>query len=95
QYGIPKPWYFPFTSSYWCGTRVGSDAEPDLLHELENQKGYLEKPPPGMKPGVCIRNLVKVYKTGNKLAVDGLSLDFYQDHITSFLGHNGAGKTTT
>lgn len=48
-----------------------------------------------MKPGVCIRNLVKVYKTGNKLAVDGLSLDFYQDHITSFLGHNGAGKTTT
>uniref|UniRef100_A0A9J7YWA7 P-type phospholipid transporter n=1 Tax=Cyprinus carpio carpio TaxID=630221 RepID=A0A9J7YWA7_CYPCA len=95
QYGIPKPWYFPFTSSYWCGTPVGSDAHPDLLHELENQSGYLEKPPPGMKPGVCIRNLVKVYKTGNKLAVDGLSLDFYQDHITSFLGHNGAGKTTT
>uniref|UniRef100_A0A8C2KTR9 ABC transporter domain-containing protein n=1 Tax=Cyprinus carpio TaxID=7962 RepID=A0A8C2KTR9_CYPCA len=94
QYGIPKPWYFPFTSSYWCGTPVGSDAHPDLLHELENQS-YLEKPPPGMKPGVCIRNLVKVYKTGNKLAVDGLSLDFYQDHITSFLGHNGAGKTTT
>lgn len=57
--------------------------------------GYLEKAPSGMKPGVCIRNLVKVYKTGNKLAVDGLSLDFYQDHITSFLGHNGAGKTTT
>uniref|UniRef100_A0A8C2KP21 ABC transporter domain-containing protein n=1 Tax=Cyprinus carpio TaxID=7962 RepID=A0A8C2KP21_CYPCA len=82
QYGIPKPWYFPFTSSYWCGTPVGSDAHPDLLHELENQS-------------VCIRNLVKVYKTGNKLAVDGLSLDFYQDHITSFLGHNGAGKTTT
>uniref|UniRef100_A0A673HB38 ABC transporter domain-containing protein n=1 Tax=Sinocyclocheilus rhinocerous TaxID=307959 RepID=A0A673HB38_9TELE len=82
QYGIPKPWYFPFTSSYWCGTPVGSDAQPDLLQELENQS-------------VCIRNLVKVYKTGNKLAVDGLSLDFYQDHITSFLGHNGAGKTTT
>ncbi|XP_016419525.1 ATP-binding cassette sub-family A member 1 [Sinocyclocheilus rhinocerous] len=95
QYGIPKPWYFPFTSSYWCGTPVGSDAQPDLLQELENQSGFLEKPPPGMKPGVCIRNLVKVYKTGNKLAVDGLSLDFYQDHITSFLGHNGAGKTTT
>ncbi|KAK9972436.1 hypothetical protein ABG768_025743, partial [Culter alburnus] len=95
QYGIPKPWYFPFTSSYWCGTRVGSDTEPDLIHELEDQKGYLEKAPSGMKPGVCIRNLVKVYKTGNKLAVDGLSLDFYQDHITSFLGHNGAGKTTT
>ncbi|XP_067284959.1 phospholipid-transporting ATPase ABCA1 [Pseudorasbora parva] len=95
QYGIPKPWYFPFTSSYWCGTQVGSDAEPDLLNELEDQNGYLEKSPSGIKPGVCLRNLVKVYKTGNKLAVDGLSLDFYQDHITSFLGHNGAGKTTT
>nr|XP_055026150.1 phospholipid-transporting ATPase ABCA1 isoform X1 [Misgurnus anguillicaudatus] len=95
QYGIPKPWYFPFTSSYWCGTRVGSDAEPDPIKELEDQSGYLEKPPMSMKAGVCIRNLVKVYKTGNKLAVDGLSLDFYRDHITSFLGHNGAGKTTT
>uniref|UniRef100_A0AAR2JFK1 ABC transporter domain-containing protein n=1 Tax=Pygocentrus nattereri TaxID=42514 RepID=A0AAR2JFK1_PYGNA len=78
QYGIPKPWYFPFTSSYWCGTPVGSynEAEP-------------------LDPGVSIRNLVKVYKTGKKLAVDKLSLDFYQDQITSFLGHNGAGKTTT
>ncbi|XP_073763802.1 phospholipid-transporting ATPase ABCA1 isoform X1 [Danio rerio] len=95
QYGIAKPWYFPFTSSYWCGSRVGSDGHPDLLQDLENQSGFLEKPPSGLKPGVCIRNLVKVYKTGNKLAVDGLSLDFYQDHITSFLGHNGAGKTTT
>uniref|UniRef100_A0A8B9KKR1 P-type phospholipid transporter n=1 Tax=Astyanax mexicanus TaxID=7994 RepID=A0A8B9KKR1_ASTMX len=95
QYGIPKPWYFPFTSSYWCGTPVGSDTEPDALDALEDQNGYLEKPPPGLKAGVSIRNLVKVYKTGNKLAVDKLSLDFYQDHITSFLGHNGAGKTTT
>uniref|UniRef100_A0A8B9KLW2 P-type phospholipid transporter n=1 Tax=Astyanax mexicanus TaxID=7994 RepID=A0A8B9KLW2_ASTMX len=133
QYGIPKPWYFPFTSSYWCGTPVGSDTEPDALDALEDQnalkcllkllhlfldkklqtlkKGffkpslnstpllslffYLRNPPPGLKAGVSIRNLVKVYKTGNKLAVDKLSLDFYQDHITSFLGHNGAGKTTT
>lgn len=57
--------------------------------------GYLEKPPSNLKAGVSIRNLVKVYKTGKKLAVDKLSLDFYQDQITSFLGHNGAGKTTT
>lgn len=58
-------------------------------------KEYLEKPPPDAKPGVSIRNLVKIYKSGKKLAVDGLSVDFYQNHITSFLGHNGAGKTTT
>ena len=58
-------------------------------------KEYMEKPPLNMKAGVSIRNLVKIYKTGKKLAVDGLNLDFYENQITSFLGHNGAGKTTT
>lgn len=37
QYGIPKPWYFPFTSSYWCGTQAGAD--PDPLDALEEQNG--------------------------------------------------------
>ncbi|POI33213.1 hypothetical protein CIB84_003036, partial [Bambusicola thoracicus] len=40
-------------------------------------------------------NLVKVYRDGKKVAVDGLTLNFYEGQITSFLGHNGAGKTTT
>ena len=30
-----------------------------------------------------------------QLAVDKLSLNLYENQITSFLGHNGAGKTTT
>ncbi|XP_037549875.1 phospholipid-transporting ATPase ABCA1-like [Nematolebias whitei] len=95
QYGIPKPWYFPFTSSYWCGTASAPEHNPDLLlHSTANDE-YMEKPPPDIKAGVSIRNLVKIYKTGKKLAVDGLSLDFYENQITSFLGHNGAGKTTT
>ncbi|KAK2865759.1 hypothetical protein Q7C36_001815 [Tachysurus vachellii] len=95
QYGIPRPWYFPLTFSYWCGTPAGADIEQDSLDALEEQNAYLEKPPSNLKAGVSIRNLVKVYKTGKKLAVDKLSLDFYKDQITSFLGHNGAGKTTT
>ncbi|XP_078736245.1 phospholipid-transporting ATPase ABCA1-like [Lampetra fluviatilis] len=45
--------------------------------------------------GVSVQNLVKKYSTMERPAVDGLSLNFYQDQITSFLGHNGAGKTTT
>lgn len=44
--------------------------------------------------GVNIRNLGKTYSNG-KVALCNLSLDFYEDQITSFLGHNGAGKTTT
>lgn len=55
----------------------------------------IEEEPAHIKPGVYIENLVKVYSNGNKLAVDGLSLKFYNGQITSFLGHNGAGKTTT
>uniref|UniRef100_A0A8C6NIC1 ABC transporter domain-containing protein n=1 Tax=Nothobranchius furzeri TaxID=105023 RepID=A0A8C6NIC1_NOTFU len=124
QYGIPKPWNFPFTSSYWCGTASATDNRTDLLQDSRVEDGklsfdfhfshlaskhlyscfllylwvyevYLEKPPSNSKAGVSIRNLVKIYKTGKKLAVDGLSMDFYENQITSFLGHNGAGKTTT
>uniref|UniRef100_A0AAQ6A9B3 ABC transporter domain-containing protein n=1 Tax=Amphiprion ocellaris TaxID=80972 RepID=A0AAQ6A9B3_AMPOC len=133
QYGIPKPWYFPFTKSYWCGTIPVTDENPDLLQDSTEYNSkllfsisflplvcilsylysftcflclflcfyacvceeYLEKPPPNMKAGVSVRNLVKIYKTGKKLAVDGLSVDFFESQITSFLGHNGAGKTTT
>ncbi|CAG2225262.1 ABCA1 [Mytilus edulis] len=55
----------------------------------------VEEEPKNKKVGVSIRNLKKVYKTGNKVAVDGLSINFYEGQISSFLGHNGAGKTTT
>ncbi|KAG7461875.1 hypothetical protein MATL_G00195770 [Megalops atlanticus] len=95
QYGIAKPWYFPFTATYWCGTSAAPHSDPDLLKGSADQNCYMEPPPPNMKAGVSIRNLVKIYKTGKKVAVDGLSVDFYEDQITSFLGHNGAGKTTT
>jgi ATP-binding cassette subfamily A (ABC1) protein 3 len=43
---------------------------------------------------VQIRDLRKVY-SGGKVAVEGLTLDLYEDHITALLGHNGAGKSTT
>ncbi|KAL1023696.1 hypothetical protein UPYG_G00044710 [Umbra pygmaea] len=93
QYGIPRPWYFPFTKSYWCGEKQGK-------HVQERSEGNaeavcIEEEPSHIEPGVYIKNLVKVYSNGNKLAVDGLTLGFYEGQITSFLGHNGAGKTTT
>uniref|UniRef100_A0A8C6WUV1 P-type phospholipid transporter n=1 Tax=Neogobius melanostomus TaxID=47308 RepID=A0A8C6WUV1_9GOBI len=88
QYGIPKPCYFPFTASYWCGRNAVSASDPDLIKDSCEHNGKVSS-------GVSVRNLVKIYKTGKKLAVDGLSVDFYENQITSFLGHNGAGKTTT
>ncbi|XP_073522622.1 phospholipid-transporting ATPase ABCA1 isoform X2 [Phyllobates terribilis] len=94
QYGIPRPWYFPFTKSYWCGE------EPKLIHhpsslQKDSSEVCMEEEPSHLSLGVSIQNLVKIYRDGKKVAVDGLSLSFYEGQITSFLGHNGAGKTTT
>ncbi|NXV83242.1 ABCA1 protein, partial [Atlantisia rogersi] len=94
QYGIPRPWYFPFTKSYWFG-----EEPQDRQHSPSDQKGpsevCKEEEPMHLSLGVSIQNLVKVYRDGKKVAVDGLTLNFYEGQITSFLGHNGAGKTTT
>ncbi|EPY89532.1 ATP-binding cassette, sub-family A (ABC1), member 7 [Camelus ferus] len=55
----------------------------------------VEEAPHGLVPGVSIRGLEKCFPGNPQPALRGLSLDFYQGHITTFLGHNGAGKTTT
>lgn len=55
---------------------------------------FFEPEPPGMMPGVCIQDLVKVYPNNYKPAVDMVNITFYEGQITAFLGHNGAGKTT-
>uniref|UniRef100_A0A672JQR7 P-type phospholipid transporter n=1 Tax=Salarias fasciatus TaxID=181472 RepID=A0A672JQR7_SALFA len=81
EYGIPRPWYFIFQVNYWGGVPLEAD--------------HIEPEPSNLILGVSIRNLVKIYKKGAKLAVNHLNLKFYEGQITSFLGHNGAGKTTT
>uniref|UniRef100_A0AAQ4RXI4 P-type phospholipid transporter n=1 Tax=Gasterosteus aculeatus aculeatus TaxID=481459 RepID=A0AAQ4RXI4_GASAC len=95
QYGIPRPWYFPFTKSYWCGENEKTNISTPLSKKGNAEAVCIEEEPSHIEPGVYIQNLVKVYSHGKKLAVDGLSLRFYEGQITSFLGHNGAGKTTT
>ncbi|XP_058033573.1 retinal-specific phospholipid-transporting ATPase ABCA4 [Ahaetulla prasina] len=55
---------------------------------------YFEVEPSGLKSGVSIQNLVKIYPNCSKPAVDGMTVTFYEGQITAFLGHNGAGKTT-
>uniref|UniRef100_A0A452IFN2 P-type phospholipid transporter n=1 Tax=Gopherus agassizii TaxID=38772 RepID=A0A452IFN2_9SAUR len=91
QYGIPKPWNFPFLKSYWFGESSSDGCHPFPTDSLM----LVEEPPAHLRPGVSIRNLVKIYRSSSKVAVNGLSLSFYEGQITSFLGHNGAGKTTT
>ncbi|XP_013360552.1 PREDICTED: ATP-binding cassette sub-family A member 7 isoform X2 [Chinchilla lanigera] len=93
QYGIPEPWNFPFRRSYWCGPAPPKGPAP--APAPQDPKVLVEGAPPGLCPGVSIRGLEKRFPGCPQPALRGLSLDFYQGHITAFLGHNGAGKTTT
>ncbi|XP_076880509.1 ATP-binding cassette, sub-family A (ABC1), member 7 [Brachyhypopomus gauderio] len=94
QYGIPRPWYFIFQLNYWGGAPL--EAGLPIPPAPQNQPhDRIEADPSNLILGVAIHNLVKLYKKGAKLAVNHLSLNFYEGQITSFLGHNGAGKTTT
>nr|XP_018668972.1 ATP-binding cassette sub-family A member 3-like isoform X3 [Ciona intestinalis] len=108
EYGIPKPWYFPFMKSYWfgvtttgkynpVGTEVGEENEIFADNSINgNDKEYFEDEPNNLRKVVEIKGLRKVFK-GNKekVAVDNLNINMYEGQITVLLGHNGAGKTTT
>ncbi|XP_063236956.1 phospholipid-transporting ATPase ABCA7-like isoform X2 [Bacillus rossius redtenbacheri] len=93
QYGVPKPWYFPLQCSYWRGN--DATVGPNSMYFTENEKGEnFETEPSHLPLGVSVHQMGKVY-ANRKVAVRNLNINFYEDQITSFLGHNGAGKTTT
>ncbi|GIY06579.1 ATP-binding cassette sub-family A member 3 [Caerostris extrusa] len=95
QPGVPRPFYFLFTRSYWCGSKSDNMEEIELV-KTENNSDFFEEEPMGTSPGVIIKNLSKEFHAGisTKLAVNNVSLNIYQGQITAILGHNGAGKTT-
>ncbi|CAF4578630.1 unnamed protein product [Rotaria socialis] len=82
EFGIPQPWDYPFKKSYWFGFDAQSTDQQQT--DVENDQGDV---------GVNIKNLSKYY--GNKMALKDLSVKFYRNMITAFLGRNGAGKSTT
>jgi ATP-binding cassette subfamily A (ABC1) protein 1 len=95
KYGVPKPAYFFLTKSFWMDGSSSRSGGEHFDPEFKVLGDKFEEEPEDLEIGVQIKNMTKVYSTGNKLAVDGLSMNFYKNQITSFLGHNGAGKTTT
>ncbi|KAM5322049.1 retinal-specific phospholipid-transporting ATPase ABCA4 isoform 2-T2 [Glossophaga mutica] len=109
DYGTPLPWYFLLQESYWLGgegcstreERAWEKTEPitEEMEDPEHPEGindsFFERELPGLVPGVCVKNLVKIFEPHGRPAVDRLNITFYENQITAFLGRNGAGKTTT
>lgn len=103
DYGQALPFYFPFSMSYWCPSRLmhpvsdNNDAgsqnfqmTSDIPYE---PVGDVLRRQASEGKSIEIHNLRKEF--GEKAAVDGLNLSMYSGQITALLGHNGAGKTTT
>ncbi|XP_070193926.1 phospholipid-transporting ATPase ABCA3-like [Littorina saxatilis] len=92
-FGVPRPWYFPFQSSYWCG---GRRKRKFSLQEScgGHDSRHFERDPTGLPVGISMVHLRKAFGKG-KVAVQDSMLTIYEGQITVLLGHNGAGKTTT
>ena len=95
EYGFRRPFYFPFTSEYWCGKDllncdVQLKADEDEHYVIEDA---FEHESADLRVGICIKGLCKNF--GKKKAVQNLNLNLFSGQITSLLGHNGAGKSTT
>uniref|UniRef100_M3Z391 ATP binding cassette subfamily A member 13 n=1 Tax=Mustela putorius furo TaxID=9669 RepID=M3Z391_MUSPF len=104
NFGLRKPWYFPFTASYWkslwgfmAKTPQVTGSDLSFINEHFDNKGSAlqngEGKPGGDPPGVALVSVTKEYEP-HKAAVRDLTLTFHRDQITALLGTNGAGKTT-
>ncbi|GFO38867.1 ATP-binding cassette sub-family a member 1, partial [Plakobranchus ocellatus] len=94
KYGLSQPWYFPVLPSYWCSCLKWAMPRGFKPVAEPNSGSMFEPAPPGLGVGIALQNLTKKYNSKRK-AVDNLSVNFYENQITSLLGHNGAAKTTT
>ncbi|CAF1011818.1 unnamed protein product [Rotaria sordida] len=98
EYGIPQPWYYPFTKTYWFGYDIKKNRQRtnEIKQNQTNINTNIENDNDDVlqgELGVDIQNLSKYYR--NKVALKNLSIKFYRNMITAFLGRNGAGKSTT
>ncbi|XP_062556427.1 phospholipid-transporting ATPase ABCA1-like [Armigeres subalbatus] len=91
DFGLAQPWYFPFSKRFWVGEPPMKESTDD---EAAPRNENIEDDPKGRPVRIRIKSLRKVY-SNKKVAVEGLTFNMFEGHITALLGHNGAGKTTT
>uniref|UniRef100_A0A914VWS2 ABC transporter domain-containing protein n=1 Tax=Plectus sambesii TaxID=2011161 RepID=A0A914VWS2_9BILA len=90
KYGQKLSWLFPCQPSYWRGTIT---LERDAVPLVETSSADVEPLTEEKIAGISFVNLTKKFGK-DKLAVSHLTVDFYENEVTAFLGHNGAGKST-
>ncbi|CAF1375172.1 unnamed protein product, partial [Rotaria sordida] len=95
EYGIPLDWNFLFKRDYWR-----RETTKDQIYTFDNHAATLSRPiTPFTRtnsigtPVVHVDHLVKKFGP-DKIAVNEVSFDLYENQITSLLGPNGSGKTT-
>ncbi|KAL0281552.1 UNVERIFIED_CONTAM: hypothetical protein PYX00_002501 [Menopon gallinae] len=94
---VRLPWNYFITKAYWKNTPRKKRNVTSAATKLETDQKRFEEDPEGLTVGIETINLTKDYGNGikKKRVVNNLSMKFYENQITSFLGHNGAGKTTS
>lgn len=88
EYGVPEKWYFPFTANFWCNKVEYYGVQDINSNTLSRVNANFEIEPNNKTAGVQTKELRKVYE-GQRVAVEGLTLNMYEDQITVLLGHNG------
>jgi len=79
---------------FWSGKpRTSSKSNKFEIKEESNKNELIEVESTKLHPGIEIKELTKIYDGTSKLAVNSLSLNFYEGQISAFLGHNGAGTS--
>ena len=99
----PNSKWFSFVQNLLFDSKQKFIEEEDLRDEqlIQNSRvkhrltDAFETVDASLKAGIEINKLHKVYSRGNNHALKGLSLNFYENEISAFLGHNGAGKSST
>lgn len=88
DFGVPEKWNFPFTKSFWFSVPdyVGvHDINANGAHVNGHVNANYEIDPKNKNAGIRIVNLRKVFDD-DKVAVEGLNLNLYENEITALLG---------
>lgn len=90
KFGIPEPWHFIVSPSFWCGRC----AQREDKYAPATKAVFSEEITTDTPVVISARGLTKAYHNGTDV-VKNLSLDIHSGCVTTLLGHNGAAKTTT